>query len=219
MPGDAPRAAGEAVRTDETERARRIWDQRAPSYDRTIALFEKLLVGDGRAWVCSRAAGEVLEVAVGTGRNFARYPANTRLTAIELSPRMLEIARARAQALGREGDLHEGDAQALPFGDAAFDTVVCTLSLCNIPDDRKAIAEMKRVLRPNGRLLLLDHISASSKLVRALQRLLEQFTLRFEGEHLLRRPLKHVVAQGFEIERVERLKLGIIERVSARKPA
>ena len=219
MPGDAHRAAGNAVRGGETERARRIWDKRARTYDRAIVLFEKLLFGDGRAWVCSRASGDVLEVAVGTGRNFALYPANTRLTAIELSPRMLEIARARARAVGREVDLREGDAQALQFPDAAFDTVVCTLSLCNIPDDRKAIAEMKRVLRPNGRLLLLDHVPASSGLVRALQRLLEQVTLRLEGEHLLRRPLEHVVAEGFEIERVERLKLGIVERLSARKPA
>ena len=219
MPGDAHRAAGNAVRGGETERARRIWDKRARTYDRAIVLFEKLLFGDGRAWVCSRASGDVLEVAVGTGRNFALYPANTRLTAIELSPRMLEIARARARAVGREVDLREGDAQALQFPDAAFDTVVCTLSLCNIPDDRKAIAEMKRVLRPNGQLLLLDHVPASSGLVRALQRLLEQVTLRLEGEHLLRRPLEHVVAEGFEIERVERLKLGIVERLSARKPA
>jgi ubiquinone/menaquinone biosynthesis C-methylase UbiE len=183
-----------------------------------MGLCEKLLFGDGRAWVCSRAIGDVLEVAVGTGRNFALYPADVRLTAIDLSPRMLEIARARARAVGREVDLREGDAQALEFPNEAFDTVVCTLSLCNIPDDRKAIAEMKRVLRPNGRLLLLDHIPASSGLVLALQRLLEPLLLRLGGEHLLRHPLKHVVAQGFEIERVERLKLGIVERVLARKP-
>ncbi len=219
MPGDSPWPAGAAVRAEETEQVRRIWDKRAPTYDRRMDIFEKLLFGDGRAWVCSRATGDVLEVAVGTGRNFALYPANTRLTGIELSPRMLEIARARARAVGREVDLRESDAQALQFPDEAFDTVVCTLSLCNIPDDRKALAEMKRVLRPNGRLLLLDHIPASSGLVRAMQRLLEQLTLRIEGEHLLRRPLAHVVAQGFEIERVQRLKLGIVERVSARKPA
>lgn len=218
MPGDAPRPAGKAVRTDETEQARRIWDKRAPTYDRTMALFEKLLFGDGRAWVCSQASGDVLEVAVGTGRNFGLYPANTRLTGIDLSPRMLEIARARARAIGREVDLREGDAQALQLPDEAFDSVVCTLSLCNIPDDRKALAEMKRVLRSNGRLVLLDHIPASSGLVRVLPRLLEQLTLRIEGEHLLRRPLEHVVAQGFEIERVHRLRLGIVERVSARRP-
>ena len=219
MPGNPARAGGAAARSDQTDRVRRIWDKRAPTYDRSMGFFEKLLFGDERTWVCSRASGDVLEVAAGTGRNFALYPAGTRLTAIELSPRMLEIARARARAVGRAVDLREGDAEALPFPDEAFDTVVCTLSLCNIPHDRKAVAEMKRVLRPGGRLLLLDHVPASVGAVRVLQGLLEQLTLRLEGEHLLRRPLVHVVAQGFEIERVERLKLGIVERVSARKPA
>jgi ubiquinone/menaquinone biosynthesis C-methylase UbiE len=131
---------------------------------------------------------------------------------------MLGIARRRAAALGRAVDLREGDAQALPFADASFDTAVCTLSLCSIPDDRKAIAEMKRVLRPGGRLLLLDHIPALPRPVRAVQWLLEQLALRLEGEHLLRRPLEHVLAEGFEIERHERLKWGIVERLAARSP-
>lgn len=129
-----------ATRTAETERRRRIWDKEAPRYDRTIRVMERLLFGDGRAWVASQAAGEVLEVAVGTGRNFPFYPAGVRLTGIDLSPRMLAIARARARRLGLDTDLREGDAQALPFPDASFDTIVCTLSLCNIPDDRRAVA-------------------------------------------------------------------------------
>jgi ubiquinone/menaquinone biosynthesis C-methylase UbiE len=131
---------------------------------------------------------------------------------------MLSIAQRRARALGREADLRQGDAQALPFPEASFDTIVCTLSLCSIPDDRQAVAEMKRVLRPGGRLLLLDHVPASSGLLRAIQWLLEQVTLRLEGEHMLRRPLEHVLAEGFEVERVERRKGGIVERILARKP-
>jgi ubiquinone/menaquinone biosynthesis C-methylase UbiE len=150
--------------------------------------------------------------------SFMHFPPEVRLTGIELNPVMLGIARRRAAALGREVDLREGDAQALQFSDESFDAVVCTLSLCNIPDDRRAVAEMKRVLRPGDRLLLLDHVPASSRLARDLQWLVEQVTLRLEGEHLLRRPLQHVLAEGFEIERRERLKGGIVERISARKP-
>src|SRR3712207_3216579 len=132
---------------------------------------------------------------------------------------MLRIARKRAEELGVEADLREGDAQRLPFADESFDTVVCTLSLCNIPDDRRAVAEMKRVLRPGGRLLLLDHVRAASKLGRAVQRALEVVLVRLGGEHLLRRPLEHVRAEGFRIEEQERYKLGgIIERLAARKP-
>lgn len=208
----------DAVLTEATNRVRRVWDKRASTYDRQMRFFERLLFGDGRDWVCSQARGEVLEVAVGTGRNLSFYPTSIRLTGIELSPVMIGIARRQAAALGHEVDLREGDAQALQFADESFDTVVCTLSLCNIPDDRKAVAEMKRVLRPGGRLLLLDHVPASSRLGRDVQWLLEQLTLRLEGEHLLRRPLEHVLAEGFEIERRERLKGGIVERISARKP-
>jgi ubiquinone/menaquinone biosynthesis C-methylase UbiE len=202
-----------------TERQRRVWDKRAPIYDRSMDLMEKLLFGNGRARVCSQASGDVLEVAIGTGRNLPFFPEPIRLTGIELSSEMLAIARRRATALGREVDLHQGDAQALPFPDAAFDTVVCTFSLCSIPDDRKAVAEMKRVLRPGGRLLLLDHVLSSSQLLRDVQWLLEQVTLRLEGEHMLRRPLEHVQSEGFEIERAERSKAGIVELVSARKRA
>jgi ubiquinone/menaquinone biosynthesis C-methylase UbiE len=204
--------------TKETERIRRIWEKQAPRYDRNMALWDKILFGDGRRWVCSRARGEVLEVAIGTGRNLAFYPEGVRLTGIDLSPTMLQLARDRARELGIEVDLREGDAQDLPFPDESFDTVVCTLSLCNIPDARKAVAEMKRVLRPGGRLLLLDHVRAASGVVRAFQRVLEVVTVRLEGEHLLRRPLDHVRAEGFRIEEQQRYKMGIVERLSARRP-
>jgi len=204
--------------TKETERMRHLWEKQAPRYDQRIALWEKILFGDGRRWVCSRARGEVLEVAIGTGRNLAFYPKGIRLTGIDLSPAMLELARERAGELGLDADLREGDAQELAFPDESFDTVVCTLSLCNIPDDCRAVAEMERVLRPGGRLLLLDHVRAASRLVRAVQRVLEVVTVRLEGEHLLRRPLEHVQAEGFEVEQRERYKAGIVERLSARRP-
>ncbi len=204
----------------ETERVKRIWEKGASRYDRRIGLMERVFFGDGREWACSQASGEVLEVAVGTGRNLPFYPQGIRLTGIELSPAMLRIARTRAGELGMRGlDLREGDAHKLPFADGSFDTVLCTLGLCNIPDDRRAVSEMARVLRPGGRLLLLDHVRAASRPVRAIQRVLEMVTIRFEGDHLLRRPLEHVVAEGFEIERQERYKAGIVERISARKPA
>ncbi len=207
------------VSAKRTERLRRYWDKHAPSYDRQMAFFERVLFGDGRAWVCSQASGDVLEVAIGTGRNLPFYPQSIRLTGIEFSPAMLELARRRAQELGREIDLRLGDAQALDLPDASFDTVVCTLSLCAIPDERRAIAEMRRVLRPGGRLLLLDHVVGSPRWVRAIQWLLELVTRPLGEEHLRRRPLLQLQAAGFEIERRERYKLGIVERLAARKPS
>jgi ubiquinone/menaquinone biosynthesis C-methylase UbiE len=183
-----------------------------------MAFMERLLFEGGREWVCRQAVGDVLEVAIGTGRNLPFYPPEVRLTGVEFSPAMLELARRRALELGREVDLRVGDAQALDLPDESFDTVVCTLSLCGIPDERRAVREMKRVLRPGGRLLLLDHVAGSPAWVRAIQWALEQITVRLGSEYFLRRPLRTVLAQGFIVERSERSKLGIVERLVARKP-
>jgi len=202
-----------------TEHVRRHYDRSAGSYDRIISWAEKALFGDGREWVCSRARGEVLEVAVGTGRNLPFYPKGVRLTGIELSPKMLDIAHRRARELGREVDLRVGDAQDLSFPDASFDTVVATLALCTIPDDRRAVAEASRVLRPGGRLLLLEHVRSPVLPVRLLQRVLQPLTLLLDHDHLLREPLRHVEGAGLIVERLERSKLGIVERLAARKPS
>ena len=202
----------------ETERVQRIYDESARRYDRQIKIFERLLFRGGREWVCSQARGEVLEVAVGTGRNLPFYPKEVNLTGVELSPAMLEVARSRAQELGVEADLRIADAQALPFPDEAFDTVVMTLSLCTIPDDRKAVSEASRVLKSGGRLLLLEHVRSPVLPVRTVQRLLDPLFVRFQADHLSREPLDHLDDASLEVERIERSKLGIVERLSACKP-
>ncbi|HEX5598112.1 MAG TPA: methyltransferase domain-containing protein [Micromonosporaceae bacterium] len=200
------------------QRLRRYWDRQAPSYDRQIDFVDRRLFRDSRDWICSKATGDVLEVAIGTGLNLARYPADVRLTGVEWSPAMLQAARERARNLGREVELRLGDAQALDFADASFDTVVCTFSLCAIPDERKALQEMARVLRPGGLLLLADHVAAARWPVRVVQWLMELVSVPMAGEHFRRRPMRQVRAWGWEIEAHERFALGIVERLAARKP-
>jgi ubiquinone/menaquinone biosynthesis C-methylase UbiE len=203
----------------ETERVRRLQDREAPRYDRRIAFFERVLFGDGRQWVCRRAQGRVLELAAGTARNLPYYPIEVTVVGIELSEQMLAIGQRRAHELGRDADLRLGDAQALEFPDQSFDTIVCTLGLCTIPDPRRAVAEARRVLRPGGHILLLEHVRSPLLPVRLLQRLFEPLAVRFAADHLTREPLDYLAAEGFEIERLERSKWGIVERVSARVPA
>jgi ubiquinone/menaquinone biosynthesis C-methylase UbiE len=204
---------------DETERVRRIQDKEAPRYDRQMGFFDRVLFAGGREWAGSQVHGDVLELAVGTGRNLPHYPAHVRLTGIELSPQMLEIGRQRAEELGRDVDLRIGDAQALEFENQSFDTVIITFGLCTIPDDRRAVTEAHRVLRPGGRLVLLEHVRSPSLAVRVVQRVLDPLSVRFSADHLVRDPLDYLENVGFEIESVERLKWGIVERVVARKPA
>src|SRR5690349_18367972 len=201
----------------ETERVREIFDATATQYDKSMAFNEKLLFGDGRAWACSQARGKVLEIAIGTGLNLPFYPTNIELTGIEISAVMLEIAQRRAQNMGREVELIIGDAQALPFPDQQFDTVICTIALCSIPDERKAAAEAYRVLRPGGRFVALEHVRSPNIIIRSLERLLDSYMVRTQGDHLLREPLEAAQEAGFSIEYLKRQKLGIVERLIARK--
>lgn len=203
-----------------TQRARwrRYWDKHSKTYDRQMGFMDRWLFRDTRSWTCRQATGTTLEVAIGTGLNLPHYPAEVALTGIELSPAMLDIAQQRAGEFDRAVDLRIGDAEALDLPDSAFDTVVCTFSLCAIPDHRAALDEMIRVLRPGGRLLLADHVASTSAPIRAGQRLLELGSVPIGGEHFLRRPIEHVRAAGFEIERHDRFARGIVERLAARKP-
>jgi ubiquinone/menaquinone biosynthesis C-methylase UbiE len=204
--------------TVETERVRDVQNKHASGYDREMGFFDRVLFTGGREWACAQADGDVLEIAVGTGRNLEHYPAGVKLTAIEFAPEMLAIARRRAEKLGREADLREGDAQALEFEDTSFDTVVLTLALCTIPDDRKAATEVFRVLRPGGRFVLMEHVRSPVLAVRAVQRVLDPLAVRFEADHIVRDPLDYLADVGFEIDEVQRSKWGIVERLRAHKP-
>ena len=202
-----------------TERWHRYWDKKSRSYDREMRFFERILFGDARDWACSQASGDVLEVAVGTGLNLDKYPTDVRLTGIDLSEQMLAIARDRARELGCTVELRQGDAHALPFDDASFDTVVCTFGLCAIPDIDAALDEMTRVVRPGGKLILVDHVASSSRMARGVQRALEVVTIPVGGEHFLRRPLVKVRERAYTVEQAERFKIGLVERIVARRVA
>lgn len=199
-------------------RWRRSWDRQAASYDRTMSFLDRVLFKDSREWVCTQAQGHTLEVAIGTGLNIPAYSGEVTLSGVDLSPAMLKVAQDRAFQQGREVVLQLSDAEQLPFADATFDAVVCTFSLCGIPEPATAVAEMSRVLKPGGLLLLADHVAAANLAVRGVQRLLELVTVPLEGEHFLGRPSQLVREAGFHIEAVQRFNLGIVERLAARKP-
>ncbi|WP_245159563.1 class I SAM-dependent methyltransferase [Blastococcus sp. CT_GayMR19] len=213
-----PRQSSPDPGTADTDRVRAVYDKQARHYDKIIAVAERLLFAGGRQWACRRARGHVLEVGVGTGRNLSHYAADVKLTGIDLSSAMLERARRRAIALRRPIDLQVADAQQLPFPEASFDTVLATLTLCSIPDEATAVAEMARVLRPGGRLVLLDHVASPHSMVRAVQRLLDPLFVRLAADHLLRRPEAVVASAGLVIDELTRSKLGLVTRLGAHRP-
>lgn len=194
------------------------WDRIAPRYDDVSAGLERRLLAASRPWVTGRARGRVLEVGVGTGANLPYYGADIELVGIERSREMLARARERARSLGLEVRLEEGDAGALAFDDDSFDTVVSTYVLCCVTDERRVLAEMVRVLRPGGRLLLADHVVSDRWWVRAGQALLDGVTVPVQGEHFRRRPVTVARQLGLEVVETRRTTLGALERVHACLP-
>ncbi|WP_240930503.1 class I SAM-dependent methyltransferase [Isoptericola sp. BMS4] len=219
MTGDAASTTGGGRRAT---RLRRRWDREAADYDRLFTRIEGRMFPDLRRRLCGLARGETLDVAAGTGLNLPHYPRSVtagHLTAVEWSPGMLDVARRRADALGLDVDLRVGDAQRLDLPDRSFDTVVCTFSLCAVADHETALAEMVRVLRPGGRLLLADHVASTVWPLRALQAAADLVSVPWAGEHFGRRPMRWVAAGDLVVEHHERTRAGVIEWVAARVPA
>ncbi len=132
-------------------------------YDILEKIPEFLGVNRIRRNLFRKASGEVLEVAAGTGNNLRHYPKDCKLTLIDLSRSMLEIASQKARKLKLTVSIQEMDAESLEFPDNAFDTVVDSLSLCTLTQPVQALREMARVCKPNGRILLLEHGRSSKE--------------------------------------------------------
>jgi len=134
------------------------YDEIADQYEKRIWFDQHILgVARLRKKLLLKATGKILDVACGTGLNIPLFPAGSDITAVDLSPNMLEVARANANRHGLNVKLAVMDAENLEYDDGSFDTVVSTLSTCTFPDTFKALREMKRVCRPNGSILLLEH--------------------------------------------------------------
>lgn len=144
---------------------RSVYEGFARWYGVEAAVSDRLFgVGALRQAVVGRARGRVLDVACGSGQNFAALAGSDAesVVAVDLTPQMLQRAGRRATDVGLQVDLREGDAQALTFEDASFDTVCSSLSMCTFPDPVAALAEMARVLRPGGEVLLVEHGRSSA---------------------------------------------------------
>ncbi|HEU4428571.1 MAG TPA: class I SAM-dependent methyltransferase [Myxococcota bacterium] len=208
----------EATDRESTQRVQRFYDASAGEYDGWITYYERWMkLADASRALLAHARGDVLEIAVGTGRNFAFYPPGIRLTGIDLSPAMLARATARAKQIGLAADLRIGNAHGLEFPDDCFDTAVVTLALSAIPDCARAAAELHRVLRPGGALLVLDHVRSPIGAVRLIERVIDPVLQRKWAFSLLRDPLDYLEPLGFRIECCERTRLGVLEALVARK--
>jgi ubiquinone/menaquinone biosynthesis C-methylase UbiE len=188
-------------------------------YDRGMWLLENYGLKRLRRLLLQAVHGEVLEIGVGTGANLPFYDGRAvRITAVDVNPARLVGTITRAQAVNGRHPIHIGaaDAQQLPFSDNQFDTVVSTLVFCSIPEPMAGLAEIKRVLRPNGRFLLLEHVRGLNPISQRLTDWLHPAWFAMQGScHLNRETGVAVQAAGFHIEETSSHGWGVIQMIKA----
>ena len=196
-------------------------DRMVRNYDRWMRPMERRVFGDARRRLVAHAAGRVLDLGAGTGANFAHYGSGVgSVVAVDPELGMLAFAREKTGAASVPVSLVAASAEALPFPDASFDTVVATLVFCTIPDPGRALGEVERVLAPEGRLLMLEHVRASSPVLgllmdaaTPLQRVVAA------GCHLNRATHGLVARAGFRVEALRERFHGTVVEIEAVRPA
>lgn len=176
----------------------------APFYDHMELISEKYFK-DWRRELLAHAKGRIFEAGVGTGKNFPYYPQNADITGVDIADRMLELAKKRAASLRLNIKLMEGDVQFLPFPDNSFDTAVATFVFCSVPDPVLGLRELKRVVKPEGQILLLEHVRIDRPVIGFLMDMLNPLFANLLGPNINRQTVENVKKAGLSIKHLEHL--------------
>ncbi len=183
----------------ESDKTRKRYDRIAPFFDGLEGFLEGLFFSRWRKILWAKAEGpHILEVGVGTGKNFPLYPGNARITAIDFSPKMLDQARKKRDRRNIDVDLDLMDIESLCYADNSFDTVIATFVFCSVPKPQKGLQELYRVCKPGGQVLLLEHVLSSNRFLAWMMKLMNPLVKSLVGAEITRQTVKNVQACPFQ---------------------
>ena len=190
--------------SDLTAQTKARYNRIAPYYD-FIELLSEHVFKHWRRKLLAHAWGKILEIGVGTGKNFPYYLKDADITAIDIADKMLPLARKRADGLGLAIKLIEGDVQALSYPDNSFDTAVATFVFCSVPDPILGLQELRRVVKPDGQILLLEHVRIDRPVIGLFMDILNPVFVHLLGPNINRRTVENVEKAGLLIQSIEHL--------------
>ncbi len=190
----------------------------SPIYDTMEGIMERARFSPWRKLLWDKVEGQrILEVGVGTGKNFPNYPGNVVIHAMDFSEGMLARARKRAREQHIAVRMQLMDVQHLGFKDDIFDTVVDSFVFCSVPDPVRGLEEIHRVCRPGGKVIMLEHVLSTNRILASLMNLLNPLTVRIVGANINRKTVETVAGSGLLVENVTDLSMGIFKLIEARK--
>ncbi len=195
----------------------RRYDRLAWRYDILESPMEMMAFAKLRGQLLADVSGRVLEIGVGTGKNLPYYPKGVDLTGIDISPKMLEKAKRRAEALGIEADLRVMDVEDLRFGDGTFDFIVVTFVFCSTTDPVKGLRELGRVVKDDGAILLLEHVRSDNRVLGKLMDWFNPIARALFGPNINRRTVENIEKAGLRVVSVESRGPKILKKIIAQR--
>ena len=194
------------------------YDRMAPYFDGMEAVMEGLFFKNWRKKLWAKVDGyHILEVGVGTGKNFDFYPADAQTTALDFSQEMLKQATQKKARKNISVELNLMDVQSLSFADNSFDTVIGSFVFCSVPLPVKGLKELYRVCKPGGQVLLLEHVLSSKPALARVMNFINPAIVALVGANINRNTVKNVKACGFATVRIDECSGDIIKLIEARK--
>jgi len=201
---------------DQNDPAEVRFDRVARFYD-AFNFFMERFASKHRKEILRQAKGNILEVGAGTGNSFKDYPPNERIVAVDISQQMLRRAEGKLRSYNGKIELRREDVQNLSFRDETFDTVFTSWVFCSVTDPVKGLTEVRRVLKKEGQLLMLEHVKSKNKVLGYLMDKINPLVARLGVDNINRETVENLRKAGFKVEQEKNIAYDIVKAIVATK--